>query len=164
MDLSLVYSHKKTRRLLWIKLRHHQTLLWSILTVALIVWSEQKRNPLRFPLNHAQNFMQDITHAVFWDANCFHFLVHLQSAVCHHEVLGFSHIMLRSSRFSGTWAGLIKNRRVTTVKLIKPSLTVTIEEEKSPDTASKRSLILLHYFSSKIENQMTNWYCSFPFF
>jgi hypothetical protein len=33
---------------------------------------------------------------------------------------GFFHVILHGSYFRGTWAWLIKNRRVTTLKLVKP--------------------------------------------
>ena len=60
-------SHKTMQSLLQISLKQRQTLLWSGLTVAL-VWSKQTWHPSRRQLSHAQNFMQDMTHAVFLDA------------------------------------------------------------------------------------------------
>jgi len=36
------------------------------------------------------------------------------------RVVDFVHVILRGSRFRGTWAWLIKNRRATTLKLVKP--------------------------------------------
>jgi len=77
------------------------------------------------------------------------------SAVCQYGIVDFCHVILRGSRFRGTWAWLIKNRRGTTLKLVNPFLTVAIEGELSPYTASKRSLISLRDFPSKkkIESQ-----------
>jgi len=64
--------------------------------------------------------MQNMIHAVFWHAYSLSYLAYLQSAVCQYEIVDFCHVILRGSRFRGTWAWLIKNRRATTLKLVKP--------------------------------------------
>ena len=120
MDLCLVYGHETTQKLLCIALKQRQTLLLSGLTVALVVRSEKTWHPSRRQLSHAQYFMQDMTHAVFWDACCLGDLAHLQSAVYQYEIVDFFHVILHGIRFRCIWAWLIKNRRATTLKLVKP--------------------------------------------
>jgi len=58
MDPCFVDGHESTQELLRIALKQR-------LTVAFVVRSEQTRHPSRRELSHAQNFMQDMTHAVF---------------------------------------------------------------------------------------------------
>jgi len=77
----------------------------------------------------------------------------------------FVTFILRGSRFRDTWAWLIKNRRATTSSFtLNQFLTVAIEGEVSPYTASKRSLISLRDFPPKNKNRITNRYCSFSIF
>ena len=99
--------------------KQRQTLLWSGLTVALGVQSEQTRHPSLRQLSHAQYFMQDMTHAVFE--------MHTVSAISRTFNRRFANtrswiFFTLGSRFRGTWAWLIKNRRATTLKLVKPIL------------------------------------------
>jgi len=106
--------------------------------------------------------MQDMTHAVFWHAYCLSYLSYLQSGVCQYEIVDFCHFILRGSRFRGSW--LIKNRRRPSWNSLNQFLTVAIEGEESPDTASKHYLISLRDFPSKNKNRITDRYCSSPFF
>jgi len=89
VDLCFVDGHETTQKLLRIALKQRQTLLWSGLTVAFVVRSEQTRHPSRRQLSYAQNFMEDMTHVVFWHAYCLSYLAYLQSAVCQYEIVDF---------------------------------------------------------------------------
>lgn len=59
-------------------IKHPQTLLWCGLMVSLLVRSVRTLYEWRPQLSHAQYFVQNMTHVVFWDVYCFSYLMHVQ--------------------------------------------------------------------------------------
>lgn len=70
VDSGLVEGHKTMQKRLGIALEQLQALLLTGLTIALVVPSKQTWQQLRSQLFHAQNFMEDMTHAVFLNDFC----------------------------------------------------------------------------------------------
>lgn len=72
---------------------------------------------------------------------CISYLAHVQLALYQYEIVDFAN--LSGCRCRGTWALLIKTDVSPRKTSINQFLTVAIEGEESPYTASKRSLILV---------------------
>lgn len=104
-----------------------------------MVRSDQTWHPSRRQLSHAQNVMQDMPHGACWDAYCLSYLAHLQSAVCYYKIVDFCYVYLSCNSYRGVWTRLVKNRRETTFKLVKPIFNGRRRKE-SPYTKSKQSL------------------------
>lgn len=85
----------------------------------------------------------------------------LQSAICQYEINDFCLVILQGIHFRRT---PIKGRHTTMANLVKPFFKDAIEEEESPSTASKCSLISQSVLPSKNNNSITDRYCYFRIF
>ena len=134
------------------------------------MFDELTRHPSRRQFSHAQYFMQDsflmlnISCAIFWDSYCLSYFAHLQSAVCQYEIVNFFTLFSVIADFGAPWRGSSKTDVRPRWNSLNQFLTVAIEGEESPYTASKRSLISLRDFPSKNMNRITDRYCSLPIF
>ena len=156
LDPCFVDGHETTQKFLRIALKQRQTLLWNGLTVAIVVRSEQTQHSSRRKLSHAQYFMQDMTHAVFW---C------LMSQLSRTPWIGslprrdhgFFTLSSVVVDFGAPGRGSSKINVQPLWNSLNQFLTVATEGEESPYTASKCSSISLRDFPSKNKNRITDW-------
>lgn len=162
-DTWFVQGRKTTQNLFQIALKQRQKRLWSGLTIALLVWSEQTRYTSCWGLSHAQYFVEDMSHAVFWDACCLSYLASLNHRSANTKSWTFVTSSSVEALFWASGLGSSKADVQPCWRSLNHFLMVGINDKESLHTVSKRSFNSLDDNPTKRKVESLTYVGLFPF-